>query len=314
MARELRRYSAVIEQDASALPEIEDRLLTIADLKRRYAPTVAEVLAYRDRAAERLDALEHHEERLAELRAREAEERLAVARTAAALSVARADAALRLEEATESELAELGMAGTTFAIAIDRRPDQNGISLDNGNNCVAFDENGVDQVEFLIAPNRGEAPRSLARIASGGELARLMLALKSALAAVDETPVLVFDELDQGVGGRMGHVIGEKLWRLSQMHQVLCITHLAQVAAYADAHYVAGKAIDGDRTIATVERLSDDQRSGELTAMLAGANAGEAARRNAEELLAGVQEWKAALDANPNLSDGASRRSVHKPV
>lgn len=296
LSRELRRYADGVEQDAGALPDLEERLLALADLKRKYGPTVAEVLAYRERAAARLDAVEHHEERLGELRAHEAEHVRATEDAAVALSAARAVAARRLEAAVEAELEELGMAGSAFVVSIDHRPDPEGICL-NGGDRVAFDETGADHVEFLISANAGEAPRPLARIASGGELARLMLALKSALAAVDETPVLVFDELDQGVGGRMGHAIGEKLWRVSRVHQVLCITHLAQVAAYADAHYVAGKRLDDGRTIATVDRLGDADRVDEVTAMLAGANAGEAARRNAAELLERVVEWKASQGA-----------------
>jgi DNA repair protein RecN (Recombination protein N) len=157
---------------------------------------------------------------------------------------------------------------------------------------VAYDETGVDQVEFLISANPGEPPRPLARIASGGELARFMLALKTALSDVDETPVLVFDELDQGVGGRMGHVIGEKLWQLARRHQVLCITHLPQVASYADAHYVVAKAVDGGRTTTTVAPLNPEQRAQELALMMAGPGAGPAARRSAEELLTRAADWK----------------------
>ena len=292
LARELRRYADTVEQDASALPEIEERLLALADLKRKYGPTLGEVLAYRERAAERLHAVEHHEERLGELRALETEHLHDAEGAAGSLSKARTEAARRLQAAVEAELEELGMGGAGFVVSIDRRPDPDGICLNGGVERVAFDETGADRVEFLISPNAGEGPRSLARIASGGELARLMLALKAALAEVDETPVLIFDELDQGVGGRMGHAIGEKLWRVSRLHQVLCITHLAQVAAYADSHYVAGKRLDDGRTVATVERLTDGDRVEELTAMLAGTNAGAAARRNAEELLERVGQWK----------------------
>ena len=292
LARELRRYVESIEHEAGGLPEAEERLLMLAGLKRKYGPTPADVMAYRDRAAARLDAVEHHEERLGRLHSQESECLRAATNAAAALSDARAIAARRLETAVVAELEELGMAGSGFVVSLDHRPDPEGVSLGDDTERLAFDETGVDRVEFLIAPNRGEAPRPLARIASGGELARLMLALKSALAAVDQTPVLVFDELDQGVGGRMGHVIGEKLWRVSRLHQVLCITHLPQVAAYARDHYVAGKRVDADRTVATVERLAEGDRVAELTAMLAGPNAGQAARRNAQELLDQVGEWK----------------------
>jgi DNA repair protein RecN (Recombination protein N) len=297
LSRDLRRYADAIEQDASALPEIEERLLTLADLKRKYGPTLDEVMAYRERAAARLDVVEHHEERLGELRALEAAHMREAENAAASLSRARAQAASRLEAAVGGELEELGMGGAGFVVSIEQRPDPDGICPDGGDERVAFDETGADRVEFLISPNPGEGARPLARIASGGELARLMLALKAALADVDQTPVLIFDELDQGVGGRMGHTIGEKLWRVSRLHQVLCITHLPQVAAYADAHYVAGKRPEDERTVATVDRLAAEDRVAELTAMLSGANAGDAARRNAEELLGRVGEWKGSAQA-----------------
>jgi DNA repair protein RecN (Recombination protein N) len=293
LARNLRRYADELEEDPTALEAIEERLLALADLKRKYGATLADVLAYRDRAAERLDAIEHHEERIAELRDRETELEQAAARIAGQLSQERHVAVDRLERAVERELADLGMGGARLAVAITSRPDPHGLLLQGESERRAFDETGADQAEFLIAANPGEPPRPLARVASGGELARFMLALKSVLSEADETPVLIFDELDQGVGGRMGHVIGEKLWRLAQRHQVLCITHLPQVAAYADNHFLVSKATRGERATTAITRLSDTERVDELALMLGGAHAGPAARQGAEELVAHAEEWKA---------------------
>ncbi|HEV8613339.1 MAG TPA: DNA repair protein RecN [Gemmatimonadales bacterium] len=292
LARSLRSYADAIEDDPAALESVEERLLAVADLKRKYGATVADVLAYRDAAVQRLEAVEHHEEQMAQLASSEAERLRSAARTAGALSSRRKEVALALEQAAEQELAELGMAGARFASAFSCRADPAGLVLEPGATPVAFDDTGVDQIEFQMSANPGEPPRPLSHVASGGELARVMLALKSVLARVDETPILIFDELDQGVGGRMGHVIGEKLAQLARTHQVLCITHLAQVASYADAHYAVRKLVADGRTTIAVERLGTEDRIEELAVMLAGAQAGPAARRSAEELLARAADWR----------------------
>jgi DNA repair protein RecN (Recombination protein N) len=297
LARALRRYADELEEDPSALEAIEERLLSLAELKRKYGATLQEVLEYRDRAAERLDGIEHHEEYIAGLREREMELREQAAQAAEALSRERGAAIGRLEQDVGRELGELGMGGARIEVALTSRADSDGLQFIGESAPRAFDESGADAVEFLIAANPGEPPRPLARVASGGELARFMLALKSVLSEADETPVLIFDELDQGVGGRMGHVIGEKLWQIARHHQVLCITHLPQVAAYADSHYLVSKATAGDRTTTEVTRLADPERVEEIALMLGGAHAGPVARQGAEELLSGAARWKAGASA-----------------
>jgi DNA repair protein RecN (Recombination protein N) len=292
LARAARRYADELEDDPGALDALEERLLAIGDLKRKYGATLADVLAYRDRAAERLDAIEHHEERVGELHEREGALQQAASAIAEQLSRERHAAVGPLEQIVEQELADLGMGGARLSVALSARPDPGGLQFGGEPQPRAFDESGADQAEFLIASNPGEPPRPLARIASGGELARFMLALKSVLSQADETPVLIFDELDQGVGGRMGHVIGEKLWRLARNHQVLCITHLPQVAAYADMHYLVTKASSGDRTTTAVKQLSAEERVEEISLMLGGIHAGSAARQGAEELLTSAMAWK----------------------
>jgi DNA repair protein RecN (Recombination protein N) len=170
---------------------------------------------------------------------------------------------------------------------------------------VAFDETGVDRVEFLLAPNAGEALKPLARVASGGEMARLMLALKSILSAADATPTLVFDEVDVGVGGRSGQVVGEKLWGLSANHQVLVITHLPQIAAFANAHFRIAKAERGGRTVSQVCQIDDEDRIDELAAMLDGEPVTEASRANARQMLRRVEEW--ITSASRPLAEATSR-------
>jgi DNA repair protein RecN (Recombination protein N) len=156
-----------------------------------------------------------------------------------------------------------------------------------------FDKTGIDKIEFLLSPNPGEPLKPLARIASGGESARLLLALKSILSRVDDVPTLVFDEVDVGVGGRAGHVVGEKLWGISDRHQVICITHLAQVAAFGDSHYAITKSFSADRTRTAVERLVFEQRVDELAAMLDGVPLSDHSRRSAREMLDRVAGFKA---------------------
>jgi DNA repair protein RecN (Recombination protein N) len=157
---------------------------------------------------------------------------------------------------------------------------------------VAFDGTGLDRVEFLIAPNLGEGLKPLVKIASGGETARLMLALKTVLSRADQTPTLIFDEIDQGIGGRVGSTVGQKLWGLSQHHQVLCVTHLPQLAGFGDAHFKVDKIIDGERTLTHVAALDYRARVQELAQML-GAS-GDGAIKSAKEILAGVAELKKA--------------------
>src|SRR5207248_139500 len=182
----------------------------------------------------------------------------------------------------EGQLAYLNMPNARFGVEVSHHPAADGLPV--GGAIVAFDASGVDRVEFLVAPNPGEPLRPLAKIASGGETARLMLALKATLAEVDEVPVLIFDEVDAGVGGRSGHVIGEKLAELARNHQVICVTHLPQIASYADAHFRIVKTIEGDRTRTTVARLDDDDRVEELAAMLGGTRHGAEQARSLIEL------------------------------
>jgi len=249
------------------------------------------VLRFGAAATAELGVAGHSEERLAELRRREAELRLDLGRRAQALSAARQRAAEQLAGAVEQELGDLGMAKTRFKVAFERREAPDGLPLGDGRG-YAYDSTGVDRVEFLIAPNPGEPLRPLARIASGGETARLMLALKTILTRADALPTLIFDEIDVGIGGRSGQVVGDKLWNLTGVHQVLCVTHLPQIACYGDVHFQIRKTVVGERTVTTVHALAGEERVGELAAMLGGVRESLAAQENARELLARAEHLK----------------------
>jgi DNA repair protein RecN (Recombination protein N) len=251
------------------------------------------VIAYGEQAtaeADRLRALDASRE----IRQVEAARLLvAVAAAADALSGGRARAAGRLADAVEAALGGLGFRQTTFQVAVSCRtagPAEPAVEIDGQR--VAFDGRGVDAVAFLIAPNPGEPARPLARIASGGELSRVALAIKQILAEADQTPTLVFDEIDTGIGGRSAEPVGRSLWELARTHQVLCVTHLGQIAAYADAQFRIEKQVRDGRTVTVVRRVEGDDRVVELAQMLAGAEGGAAARASAEELLERAESWR----------------------
>ncbi|MDW8395022.1 MAG: DNA repair protein RecN [Anaerolineae bacterium] len=268
IARTLRDYRDRIEFNPRRLQQVEDRLELLKKLKRKYGESVEAVIAYGERIAEELAQIETAGERIEWLEQVAAEQEARLRALAEALSAVRREAAAQLARGIEAELNDLRMSGARFQVAIEAQPP---------------DATGCDRVEFLIAPNPGEGLKPLAKIASGGETARLMLALKTTLAHADPTPTLIFDEIDQGIGGRVGVTVGEKLWRLARNHQVLCITHLPQMAAFGDAHFKVEKRVRDGRTSTHVRRLGRAERLEELAQML-GAS-GEAGLRSAEQLL-----------------------------
>ena len=282
-----------VEHDPAALARLEERLSLIYSLERKYGEDETAVIAYGERAAadaERLRTLEASREMRHAESARLLE---VVAMTGAALSHGRRPAADLLARAVEGALGGLGFRQTSFQVAVTRRPpgpSEPAVEIDGER--VAFDGSGVDSVVFLIAPNPGEPARPLARIASGGELSRVALAIKQILAEADHTPTLVFDEIDSGIGGRGAEPVGRSLWELARSHQVLCVTHLGQIAAYADAQFRIEKHQRDGRTVTEVRRLSGPERVDELAQMLAGAEGGAGARASAEELLDRADAWR----------------------
>ncbi len=291
MARDIRSYSDRLEYDPARLEEIESRLSLIRELKRKYGQTIAEILDYHQKAEAELEAFSHSSQRQTELEKTCARLRREMGQVAGELSKARSTAARKLVSAVKKELRDLNMAQVEFDVEINQVPGGDGIPLPNGKTYV-FTGDGVDLVEFTASTNPGEPLKPLARIASSGEISRFMLALKGALSQADNIPVLVFDEIDTGVGGRSGEIIGKKLWLLARNRQVICVTHLPQIAAFADAHYSVHKETTGTRTLSMLEILQTQPRIKELAAMLGGAHYTEITVRNASELIEKAIDWK----------------------
>ncbi len=285
IARDLRAYLEEIEFNPKRLEEVEERLTLLQSLKRKYGEGIPEILAFAQRARKDLDNISHAEERLDELQKGESELLAKLAKEAEALSARRHAAAEELGKAIETELDDLKMEAARFGVDFRTRPDSEGLQI--GNEHLAFDSFGHETIEFLVAPNPGEGLKPLVKIASGGETARLMLAMKNVLARADQTPTLIFDEIDQGIGGRVGAVVGEKLWRLARNHQVLCVTHLPQLAAYGDQHFKVEKLVEKGRTQTQVINLKGEPRIKELANMLG--EVSEGTLQSAHEILDAVR-------------------------
>lgn len=291
LVRDLRAYAEMIEGDPERLMEVNERLDLIQNLKRKYGGSIEEILAFRDdvdRERQRLTGAHFDRETLAK---REVDVARDLAAHAISLSSKRAEVSRELSARIVESISELRMGNANVTIEIRQREDASGIGLSDGR-TVHVDESGIDEVEFMIAPNTGETLKPLGRIASGGETARVMLAVKSILSDVDETPTLIFDEIDVGVGGRSGQMVGEKLWSLTNQHQVIVISHLAQIAAFADKHFRIVKQLRDGRIVSSVEELDPLTREEELAAMLDGVPATPESLANARAMLQRVYEYR----------------------
>lgn len=286
----MRGYAESVEADPERLQQVESRLEALANLKHKYGDTIAAVMEFGRRAAGRLAAIEHSEERLAEVRANLATVEAELAERCTQLSAGRRAGRERLGEAVRAGLRDLGMARARFSTELSMQTDEAGISLPGVEGKVRVDGSGVDAAAFLVSPNPGEEMKPVAAIASGGETSRIMLALKAALSEVDRTPTLIFDEVDQGIGGRSASVVGQKLGALARAHQVLCVTHLPQIAAYADVHFYIEKTPTAGRALTKVRRLEGEEILTELAQMT---GTGPGARRAAAEMLQTAMTWKA---------------------
>ena len=292
----LRDYQGEIEINPARLNRVEERIALIRRLQHKYGDGIEEILAFETRAVKELDRIEHSEERIAELRVQEQALLREIGQRGSALSTRRRIAAARLSEAVEAELAELRMEGARFEVDLRWRETSDGAIVESPPEGVDvppgrydFDEKGLDRVTFVLSANVGEELKPMVKVASGGETSRLMLALKTALAQADQIPTLIFDEIDQGIGGRVGGVVGHKLWGLSQARgeqgrQVFCVTHLPQLASYADNHLRVRKTVTEGRTRTVVDLLDQSERIRELAQMLGGESDGT--REIAAELLA----------------------------
>lgn len=271
-SHELRHYLGGLEADPRRLEEVESRLALIERLKRKYGSTIEEILAFLEDVSAKLEALESAGERRAQLEQEMARQEARYRELAGRLRETRLRAARRLEKKVQEELGGLAMPGAVFRIEVE--PCEPG-------------EEGMDAVRFLFSANAGEEPRPLDRVASGGELSRVALAIKTCMAPAEQgvARTLVFDEVDAGVGGAAGEMIGRRLRELARHHQVLCVTHLAQIAGFADHHYLVSKSEAGGRTAAGVELLGKKERVREIARMLSGQKLTPEALRHAEKLV-----------------------------
>ena len=271
IARDLRAYLDQIDPDPKRLEELEERLDLLRQLKRKYGNSLAEILDYAQEAATELDKLEHSEAVLTDLQERRRQLAETYADAAAALSAERRKSAVILEAGINQELAYLGMPQARFAVHFQRRETPAAL--------------GQDGVEFLLSANPGEPLKPLARIASGGEMSRIMLALKTALARVDQVPTLIFDEIDTGIGGRSLEAVAARLSEVAGLHQVICVTHAAPIAGWADHHFLIEKQVEQDRTTTRTSVLLPEERIIEISRMLDGDTESQVSRQHALELL-----------------------------
>jgi DNA repair protein RecN (Recombination protein N) len=283
-ARALGRYASGIESNPGRLAEVDDRWFRLQKLLRKHGPTTTELVAYRDDLKRQVEGLAGADKLRAELETKREACLVAVATEARTLSRKRRDAAAKLADAIGKELAGLGMGRARVVVDVSPVPAPQAGELPPVDGA-RLTTSGIDRVEFLIAPNKGEDPRPLRRIASGGELSRALLALKRVLAEKGPAGLYVFDEVDAGVSGAIAEVIGRAIADVARHRQVLCITHLPQIAALADVQYVVDKSEAKGRTTSSVRKLSDGERVDEIARMIGGVRVGDAARRAAAELL-----------------------------
>lgn len=290
-SREISSYSEGLEFDPNRLEVIETRLNLISTLKRKYGDTEEEILSFQETAINELNTIETSGEELSSLKADKEKLKQEMGVLASELSKKRKEASSKLKDEVEKHLAELNMASVKFCVDIKLEEKEGGIPFPNGLS-YGFSKNGADKVEFMVSTNPGEPFMPLSVIASTGEISRFMLALKSALSGGVSTPVLIFDEIDIGVGGRSGEVIGKKLSALSFKSQVICITHLPQIASFADYHFRITKQSEDGRTKSTLTTLNDSESLKELAVMLGGEGHSSSALNTAKELAIKSYSWK----------------------
>ncbi|MGE5528524.1 MAG: DNA repair protein RecN [Patescibacteria group bacterium] len=301
-ARELRNYRERLEFDPARLAEVEKRLDELAKLKRKYGRTVAEIIAYGEKIAAELNGIEHRDERLAELEKEVGRAEAELAETGKALSARRRAQAGKMQAEIARQLEDLNMGKVTFRIDLNLADDPNGLPYEGRR--VAMSPRGLDRIEFLVAPNPGEGLKPMLKIASGGELSRIMLALKAIVAEVDELPTMIFDEIDVGIGGRTAQAVAEKMLLIGRTRQVVAVTHLPQIASLAHRHLLIEKKVAGQRTAVSVRALDMQERVGELARMLGGAEVTELTRKHAQEMLALAESLKLRKVGRTTLDSG----------
>ncbi|MCH7650003.1 MAG: DNA repair protein RecN [Nitrospinae bacterium] len=284
LAEELRDYQKTIEFNPARLEEIEDRLAEINGLKRKYGNDIATTLEYRETIGQELATLSLGEESIDALKEEIKTQQKALAALAVELAKQREQAAEKLKKAVEKELRDLNMKHVQFSVRFVYETDAEGFTTYK-NKKTRTHANGIGEIEFLFSPNPGEDLRPLAKIASGGEISRVMLALKSILNEQDPVPVMVFDEVDSGISGSVAEKVGVKLKKIAEQKQILCITHLPQIAGMADSHYRVHKTVSGKRTRSTIIELDYEHRVEEIARMSGGETITETTLKHAREMI-----------------------------
>ena len=280
----LKNYEKNINFSPERINQIEERLALISGMKKKYGNSIEEIIGFAERARKELDAISFSEEELEKLNARHREIIREAKETALDLSEKRKTAAKRLEELVMKELAALGMANTVFRISIQREQNPEG-EIESENRKYLLYPHGIDRTEFLLSANEGEDLRQLSKIASGGEMSRIMLAIKNVLLSSDIVESLIFDEIDAGVSGKIADMVGKKMKSLAKNRQVLAITHLPQIAAMSDSHYSVQKTRSGERITTTVKLLSRKEKIFEIAKLLAGEKITDLTIKHAEEMV-----------------------------
>jgi DNA repair protein RecN (Recombination protein N) len=291
MARELKDYSEKIENSQEKLTEIEFRLEELSKLKRKYGNSIETILAFRDGSLKELNDIQDGQEKKALLAVELNHLKEEAGKKAEVLSIKRRQASEQLIRLVNEELVELGLEWAKFDINLSRKEDTEGLMI-SGSKTYAFTSDGIDRVEFQVSTNPGEPMKSMAAVASGGETSRIILAIKSALKIADPIPTLVFDEIDMGVGGRGADSVGKKLATLSTFHQVLCITHLPQIACFADSHYKMIKELDNGKASTKVQQVDGQNRLKEIAVMLGSERNSNLMLKGAESLIKDAEKWK----------------------
>jgi len=283
-ARSIEEFKEHLEFDPNRLEDIESRLNQIRMLKKKYGETISDVLAYAEQLRKDLALKENFDFEVKALQKKLEEATAAFSEAAIRLSAARRETSKKLEKAVQEKLENLGMPKTRFQVRMDWVEDPHGYLIHEGQRYQA-NEWGADEIEFYISPNPGEDYKPLAKIASGGEISRIMLALKTILASIDQIPTLIFDEIDIGVSGRIAQAVGRSIRALGENYQIICITHLPQIAAQGKTHLVVKKFVRNNRTYTTVEQLSQEQQIEEIARLMSGERITKSVRESAKQLI-----------------------------
>ncbi|MBS4028734.1 MAG: DNA repair protein RecN [Ignavibacteriales bacterium] len=286
-ANSIQRYRNTLEFDEKKIDEMRIRAGEISLLKKKFGGTLETVLAKRNELEQEISLVENFEKEIQKLSSEFGKARVECEKLANQISDKRISASKKLNKAIESSLKELGIVNGIFETKIFQKEIFNGDELyaTIGKKRVALFSNGFDEIEFFVSTNKGEEPKPLIDVASGGEISRIMLSLKSSLAKADTTPVLIFDEIDVGISGRIAQAVGKSLKQLSEHHQVISITHLPQITGFADSHFVVEKIENGKRTATSIRKLSEKERVVEIAKLMSGEKVTDAALKSAKELM-----------------------------